>query len=59
MKKNNTKKTIFIFKEEFKTANNNTTEEELKNIFNKKYFDYIKRVENRSLVNLQNYDNTK
>ena len=57
MKKDNTgKKTIFIYKEEFKTNKDNTTEEELKMIFNKKYFNYIKRVEKRFLGGLQNYD---
>ena len=57
MKKNNKgKKTIFIYKEEFKTNKDNTTEEELKIIFNKKYFNYIKRVEKRFLGGLQNYD---
>ena len=53
MKKNNNgKKTIFIYKEEFKTTKKNTTEDELKVIFNKKYFNYIKRVENRFLGGL-------
>lgn len=53
MKKNNKgKKTIFIYKEEFKTTKENTTEDELKVIFNKKYFNYIKRVENRFLGGL-------
>lgn len=57
MKKDNKgKKTIFIYKEEFKTNKDNTTEEELKIIFNKKYFNYIKRVEKRFLGGLQNYD---
>ena len=55
MKKNNQgQKTIFIYKEEFKTTKENTTEAELKEIFNKKYFNYIKRVENRFLGGLQN-----
>ena len=58
MKKNNkVKKTIFIYKEEFKTTKENTTEDELKEIFNKKYFNYIKRIENRFLEGLQNEDN--
>lgn len=56
MKKNNKGKTIFIYKEEFKTTKENTTEEELKIIFNKKYFNYIKKVENRLLGGLQNED---
>ena len=42
-------KTNFNYIEEFKTAKKNTTEEELKMIFNKKYFNYIKRRENRIL----------
>ena len=45
-----------MYKEEFKTTKQNTTEEELKAIFNKKYFNYIKRVENRFLGGLQNED---
>lgn len=58
MKKNNkVKKTIFIYKEELKTTKENTTEDELKEIFNKKYFNYIKRIENRFLGGLQNEDN--
>ena len=57
MKKNNKgKKTIFIYKEELKTTKENTTEAELKEIFNKKYFNYIKRVENRLLRGLKNED---
>ena len=58
--KNNNKvnKTIFICKEELKTIKENTTEAELKEIFNKKYFNYIKRIENRFLGGLQNEDNT-
>lgn len=52
MKKNNTKSNYikFIFSEEFKT-NENPTEEYLKNIFNKKYFKYIKRLENKITEN--------
>lgn len=42
-------KTNFNYIEEFKTCKKNITEEELKVIFNKKYFEYIKRVENRTL----------
>ena len=58
MKRNNkVKKTIFIYKEELKTTKENTTEAELKEIFNKKYFNYIKRIENRFLGGLQNEDN--
>ena len=41
------KKTNFNYIEEFKTDKENITEKELKTIFNKKYFKYIKRVENR------------
>ena len=40
-------KTIFNYREEFKTDNENPTDEELKIIFNKKYFKYLKRVINR------------
>ena len=39
----------FIFSEEFITNIENPTKEDLKNIFNKKYFNYIRRLENRSL----------
>ncbi len=42
-------KTYFNYIEEFKTCKNDVTEEELKNIFNKKYYKYIRRVENRYL----------
>lgn len=37
----------FNYTEIFKTNKNNIREEELKIIFNKKYFRYIKRLENR------------
>lgn len=40
----------FRFSEEFITNIENPTKEDLKNIFNKKYFNYIRRLENRSLV---------
>ncbi len=40
-------KTNFNYTEEFKTDKENSTQEELKTIFNKKYFKYIKRIENR------------
>ena len=43
-------KTNFNYYEEFKTNNENSTKEELKTIFNKKYFKYIKRIENRILI---------
>ena len=43
----NKKKTKFIYSEEFKTRTPNFTKEELKEIFNKKYFVYIMRKENR------------
>ena len=41
------KKTNFNYSEEFITSTPNPREEQLKAIFNKKYFDYIKRIENR------------
>ena len=37
----------FNYSEEFITNIENPTKEDLKNIFNKKYFKYIKRIENR------------
>ncbi len=40
-------KTNFNCIEEFKTNKENPTKDELKIIFNKKYFRYIKRIENR------------
>ena len=43
------KKTNFNYSEEFITSTPNPTEQELKNIFNKKYFNYIKRIEKRML----------
>ena len=52
MKNRNKKKyikTTFNYIEEFKTNKNNLSQEELKIIFNKKYFKYIKRVEDRIL----------
>lgn len=52
-KKNKKRKKInyieFRFSEEFITNIENPTKEDLKNIFNKKYFKYIKRIENRRL----------
>ncbi len=39
--------TNFKYSEEYKNNKENITEEELKTIFNKKYFKYIKRIENR------------
>ena len=42
-------KTNFNYIEEFKTDKEHLTKEELKTIFNKKYFKYIKRIENRIL----------
>lgn len=39
----------FNYSEEFITNIENPTKEDLKNIFNKKYFNYIRRLENRSL----------
>ena len=41
----------FRFSEEFNTNIENPTKEDLKNIFNRKYFKYIKRIENRILEN--------
>ena len=43
------KETNFIYHEEFKTINKNTDYEELKKIFNQKYYNYIKRQENRNM----------
>lgn len=46
MKKNNKgKKTIFIYKEEFKTDLKNPTEEQLIKIFNEKFFKTIMKIE--------------
>ena len=39
----------FNYSEEFITNIETPTKEDLKNIFNKKYFNYIRRLENRSL----------
>lgn len=39
----------FRFSEEFITNIENPTKEDLKIIFNKKYFNYIRRLENRKL----------
>ena len=39
----------FKFSEKFITNIEKPTEEDLKSIFNKKYFNYIKRLENRSV----------
>ena len=41
--------TKFNYIEEFITNIENPTKEDMKNIFNKKYFNYIRRLENRSL----------
>lgn len=41
--------TKFNYSEEFIANIENPTKEDLKNIFNKKYFNYIRRLENRSL----------
>lgn len=41
----------FRFSEEFITNIETPTKEDLKTIFNKKYFKYIKRIENRRLEN--------
>lgn len=40
-------KVNYIVTEEFKTTKPNLSEQELKNIFNKKYFRYIMRQETR------------
>lgn len=47
--KKDKKRTNFVYTEEFKTALPNPTEQELKTIFNKKYYLFIKRIENRFL----------
>ncbi len=47
MNKKDNKKINYNYNEEFKTTKNNPTEQELKEIFNKKYFNYIKRIEKR------------
>ena len=39
------KKVNYIYFEEFKTRKANVTDEDLKNIFNKKYFNTIMRIE--------------
>ena len=44
----------FNYSEEFITNIENPTKEDLKNIFNKKYFNYIRRLENRSLGGIIN-----
>ena len=43
------KKTNFNYSEEFITSTPNITEKQLKTIFNKKYFKYIKRIEKSML----------
>ena len=43
------KKTNFNYSEEFIIRKTNPTEQELKTIFNKKYFNYIKRNEKRTI----------
>lgn len=40
-------KVNYIITEQFKTTKPNLSEQELKDIFNKKYFEYIKRQETR------------
>lgn len=48
--KKGNQKINFNYTEEFKTSTPNPpTEKELKTIFNKKYFNYIKRKEKRNL----------
>lgn len=50
--KKENQKIKFIYTEEYKTSTNTKpTEVELKTIFNKKYFIYIKRKEKRNLEN--------
>ena len=46
------KKTNFNYSEEFITRTTNPKKQELKTIFNKKYFNYIKRNEKRILGGL-------
>lgn len=48
-KKKNKKETKFNYTEEFKTNKKDATEQELKEIFNKKYFKYILKKEKRFL----------
>ena len=43
------KKTNFNYSEEFITRTTNPAVQELKTIFNKKYFNYIKKIEKRML----------
>lgn len=43
------KKINYNYSEEFKTSKNNPSEEELKALFNMKYFNYIKKKEKRIL----------
>ena len=47
--KKENKKTNFNYMEEFITIMTNPMEQDLKTIFNKKYFNYIKRKEKRML----------
>lgn len=45
----NKKEIKFNYTEEFKTNKNNPTQQELKELFNKKYFTYILKKEKRFL----------
>ena len=53
MKKNKSGKKIncikFIYSEEIFTNIDNATEDDLRKIFNKKYFNYIKKIEDKNL----------
>ena len=52
--KSKRKKITFNYIEIFKTNISNPTEEDLKEIFNKKFYDYIKKKETRIYSNLLN-----
>ena len=53
-KKGKNKDSIFIYTEEFKTTSP-TTKEELQKIFNIKYYNYIKKKENKIFGGCNNY----
>lgn len=46
---NNKNKINYNYSEEFITTSKKRTEEELKNLFNKKYLNLIKRIEKRNI----------
>ncbi len=54
----NKKKVNYIVTEKFKTSKGDLTEEELKDIFNKKYFRYIMRQEKCISDNSNIHDDT-